>query len=81
MKLRWAFGLTLQAGRPCFTPFLLTCPETQHGLTAPPGPAWERGLHRYLRSYNHERLHSALDYRTPWQYYQLRLAAGASSLT
>jgi transposase InsO family protein len=55
--------------------------EYWDGLTAPPGPAWERGLQRYLRSYNRQRLHSALDYRTPWQYYQLRLAAGAQSLT
>jgi transposase InsO family protein len=55
--------------------------EYWDGLAVPPGPAWERGLQRYLRSYNRERLHSALDYRSPWQYYQLRLAAGAQSLT
>lgn len=55
--------------------------EYWDGLMTPPGPAWERDLQRYLRLYNRERFHSALDYRTPWQYYQLRLAAGAQSPT
>lgn len=55
--------------------------EHWDGVTASPGPAWEHGLQRYLRFYNRQRLHSALDYRTPWQYYQQRLPAGAPSLT
>jgi len=48
--------------------------EFWDGITGPTGPAWERDLQRYLRYYNRERLHSALDYRTPWQYAQQRLA-------
>lgn len=50
--------------------------EYWDGVTGPPGREWEEGLRRYLRSYNRERPHSALDYQTPWQYAQRRLAAG-----
>jgi transposase InsO family protein len=33
-------------------------------------PQWEKGLKRYLRYYNRQRLHSALNYQTPWAYAQ-----------
>ena len=33
-------------------------------------PELERGLGRYFRFYNEERLHQSLDYRTPWEVYR-----------
>ena len=48
--------------------------EFWYGVTGPTGLAWERGLQRYLRYYNRERLHSTLDYQTPWRYAHQRLA-------
>ena len=39
-----------------------------HGYEAV--PALERGLGRYFQFYNEERLHQALDYRTPWEVYR-----------
>ena len=40
-----------------------------------PGPleTWEQELQAYLRFYNHDRLHSALDYVPPLEYARLRL--------
>ncbi len=33
-------------------------------------PELARGLGRYFRFYNEERLHQSLDYRTPWEAYR-----------
>lgn len=55
--------------------------EYWDGVTDPPGPAWERGLQRYLRFYNRQRLHSALHYQTLWAYAQRRLPQAGLSLT
>src|SRR5947209_2517988 len=41
-------------------------------------PELQRGLERYFPFYNEERLHQALDYRTPAAVYQQRRAAGKS---
>jgi len=55
--------------------------EFWDGVTGSPGPAWSRGLKQYLRYYNRQRLHSALDYQTPWLYAQQRLAQAGQFLT
>jgi len=51
--------------------------EYWDGVTTPAGPAWERGLQAYLRTYNRLRPHRSLDYETPWRYAQKRLTAAA----
>ena len=45
--------------------------------------AWERKLQAYVRFYNTQRLHSALDYTTPARYAQARLphARGISHMS
>ncbi|SRR6266571_1360711 len=50
--------------------------EYWDGVTAPAGPAWEKGLQAYLHTYNHRRPHRSLDYETPWRYAEKRLTAG-----
>lgn len=51
--------------------------EYWDGVTTAFGPAWEKGLQAYLRTYNRLRPHRSLDYETPWRYAQKRLTAGA----
>jgi transposase InsO family protein len=57
--------------------------EYWDGVTAAPGPAWERGLQAYLELYNRKRPHRSLDYETPWRYARQRLTAapGISHIT
>jgi transposase InsO family protein len=53
--------------------------EYWDGVVSTPGPAWERGLQAYLRTYNQLRPHRSLDYETPWRYAHQRLTAASPS--
>ncbi len=42
--------------------------ELVHGTVFPSASALRDAIARYVRYYNHQRLHSALDYRSPVDY-------------